>query len=139
MLAIGIALRFNIVRLYRCYGENFVLEGSWYWLPPVFVRSLCGIYSEFVRQMIQDAYLVLFTCIAVCSTVGFSFVNFVFQHSPLLHVHVAAFVLVFRGCGYVRSKANHSSVLTYDKIVIYIPSSNLHFCGYEVIMMKPMV
>ena len=55
----------------------------------VVARLPCGVYSEFVRQMIQDASLVLFT--AVCSMLGFSFVHFIVQQSPLL----AAFEIDF--------------------------------------------
>ena len=59
----------------------------------VVAQSPCGVYSEFVRQMIQDASLVLST--AVCSMVGFSFVHFVIQQSPLLASCVNAFEMIF--------------------------------------------
>ena len=64
-------------------GEKLVVAAT------VVARSPCGVYSEFIRQMIQDTSLVLFT--AVCLTVGFSFIHFVVQQSPLL----AAFEIDF--------------------------------------------
>ena len=59
----------------------------------VVAQSLCSVYSEFVRQMIQDASLIL--SIAVCSMVGFSFVHFVVQQLPLLASCVNAFEIDF--------------------------------------------
>ena len=69
-------------REFHTGGKLVVAAAVVAWLP-------CSVYSEFVRQMIQDASLVFFT--AVCSTVGFSFVHFVVQQSPLL----AAFEIDF--------------------------------------------
>ena len=68
----------------------------------VFARLLCGVYSEFVQQRIQDASMALFT--AVHSTLGFSFVHSIVQLSLLL----ATFEIDFLFLG---------GVATYDPII----------------------
>ena len=61
----------------------------------VFAGLPCGVYSESIQQMTQDAFLALFT--ATHLTVGFSFIHSIVQQLLLL----AMLEIVSRGCGYV--------------------------------------